>query len=63
MTLSTHDGAKVYTPVSLKLYDWWVLNISNSYAWHCDTNKYLIPHFKIISVIAIWILVLERDFI
>lgn len=46
MTLSTHDGAKVYTPVSLKLYDWWVLNISNSYAWHCDTNKYLIPHFK-----------------
>ena len=46
MTLSTHDGVKVYTPVSLKLYDWWVLNISNSYAWHCDTNKYLIPHFK-----------------
>lgn len=46
MTLSTHDGVKVYTPVSLKLYDWWVLNISNRYAWRCDTDKYLISHFR-----------------
>ncbi|WP_407357607.1 hypothetical protein [Proteus mirabilis] len=46
MTLDTHNGVKVYTPTALKLYDWWVLNISNRYAWRCDTDKYLLPHFK-----------------
>ncbi|HGT6877014.1 methyltransferase, partial [Escherichia coli] len=22
---NTDDGAKIYTPLTLKLYDWWVL--------------------------------------
>ncbi|AGG30275.1 class I SAM-dependent methyltransferase [Morganella morganii] len=46
MSLNTNDGSKVYTPLSLSLYDWWVLKISNNYAWHCNTDKFLIPHFK-----------------
>ncbi|MBG5929275.1 MULTISPECIES: class I SAM-dependent methyltransferase [Providencia] len=46
MSLNTNDGSKVYTPLSLALYDWWVLNISNNYAWHCNTDEFLIPHFK-----------------
>lgn len=46
MTLSTYNGAKVYTPISLKLYDWWVLKISNTHAWRCETDEFLIPHFQ-----------------
>lgn len=46
MSLNTNDGSKVYTPLSLALYDWWVLNISNNYAWRCNTDEFLIPHFK-----------------
>lgn len=45
MNKKTDDGAKVYTPFSLKLYDWWVLNISNRYAWKCSTEQHLLPHF------------------
>ncbi|EON7431628.1 methyltransferase, partial [Escherichia coli] len=26
---NTDDGAKIYTPLTLKLYDWWVLGVSN----------------------------------
>ncbi|PPE29837.1 methyltransferase, partial [Escherichia coli] len=25
MKKNTDDGAKIYTPLTLKLYDWWVL--------------------------------------
>ncbi|GDO95344.1 class I SAM-dependent methyltransferase [Escherichia coli] len=39
------DSAKVYTPFTLKLYDWWVLGISNHFAWQCDTTKHLLPHY------------------
>lgn len=46
MMNKTHDGIKVYTPLTLKLYDWWVLRISNQYAWKCSTERYLIPHFR-----------------
>ncbi|MDH3000013.1 SAM-dependent methyltransferase [Chelonobacter oris] len=46
MSLDTKNGIKVYTPLSLKLYDWWVLNLSNRYAWRCHTQKYLLPHFS-----------------
>lgn len=46
MTLNTYDGIKVYTPISLKLYDWWVLSISNNYAWRCNTEAHLLPHFR-----------------
>ncbi|HDG9776768.1 TPA: class I SAM-dependent methyltransferase [Raoultella planticola] len=45
MDRKTHDGAKVYTPLTLKLYDWWVLSVSNRFAWRCETDKYLLPHF------------------
>ncbi|WP_274370428.1 class I SAM-dependent methyltransferase [Morganella morganii] len=46
MELDTYNGIKAYTPLSLKLYDWWVLMLSNNYAWRCNTNKFLIPHFR-----------------
>lgn len=45
MSNNTNDGAKVYTPFTLKLYDWWVLSISNRFAWKCPTDKHLLPHF------------------
>ncbi|MEI9729107.1 class I SAM-dependent methyltransferase [Enterobacter hormaechei] len=45
MNIKTDEGAKVYTPLTLKLYDWWVLNFSNDFAWRCPTKKYLLPHF------------------
>lgn len=45
MKKNTDDGAKVYTPLTLKLYDWWVLGISNRFAWGCPTWEYLLPHF------------------
>lgn len=34
---STHAGQAVYSNFTLKLYDWWVLGISNSYLWCCPT--------------------------
>ncbi|SMB86226.1 Methylase involved in ubiquinone/menaquinone biosynthesis [Pasteurella testudinis DSM 23072] len=46
MALNTKDGTKIYTPLSLKLYDWWVLEISNRYAWRCNTHRFLLSHFK-----------------
>ncbi|HFK5734198.1 TPA: methyltransferase [Enterobacter sichuanensis] len=46
MNKKTRDGIKAYTPLSLKLYDWWVLQVSNRYAWQCDTKRHLIPHFR-----------------
>lgn len=44
--LNTAAGAAVYSPVVLKLYDWWVLGISNRFAWQCSTKKVLLPFFK-----------------
>lgn len=46
MHTDSSKGANVYTPLSLKLYDWWVLNISNSYAWRCKTDPALLNHFQ-----------------
>ncbi|EQA1622511.1 class I SAM-dependent methyltransferase [Enterobacter asburiae] len=45
MNNQTDNGTKVYTPLTLKLYDWWVLNISNQFAWKCPTGQFLLPHF------------------
>ncbi|EPI8973405.1 class I SAM-dependent methyltransferase [Escherichia albertii] len=39
------DSAKVYNPVTLKIYDWWVLSVSNRFAWRCETSKHLLPHY------------------
>ncbi|WP_336755292.1 class I SAM-dependent methyltransferase [Pantoea sp. USHLN298] len=46
MKSESQKGSQVYTPLSLKAYDWWVLNISNSYAWRCDTESVLLKHFQ-----------------
>ncbi|CAM3401555.1 MULTISPECIES: class I SAM-dependent methyltransferase [Yersinia] len=46
MNAKNAKGAQVYTPLSLKLYDWWVLNISNKYAWRCSTKDILLPHLQ-----------------
>lgn len=46
MHSDSQKGSQVYTPLSLKAYDWWVLNISNSYAWRCDTESVLLKHFQ-----------------
>ena len=42
---STERGAAVYTPLTLKLYDWWVLGVSNRFAWQCPTSTTLLPFF------------------
>ncbi len=42
----TDQGAAVYTPLILKLYDWWVLGFSNRYAWQCSTRAVLLPFFQ-----------------
>jgi SAM-dependent methyltransferase len=45
-SISTERGAAVYTPLTLKLYDWWVLGISNRFAWQCPTDAVLLPFFR-----------------
>jgi len=39
-------GARIYSHWTLKIYDFWVLGISNSYAWRCPTSSILLPFFK-----------------
>lgn len=46
MNTNSSEGAQVYTPLSLKIYDWWVLNISNNHAWRCSTKNILLPHLQ-----------------
>lgn len=41
-----HDSAKVYTPFTLRLYDFVVLWFSNRYAWRCSTTDVLLPFFQ-----------------
>lgn len=45
MSKSTKIGSQIYTPFTLKLYDWWVLKMSNHFAWKCPTHDVLVPHF------------------
>lgn len=45
MNGSTDKGARVYNPLTLRLYDWWVLSVSNQFAWKCPTEEHLVPHF------------------
>lgn len=42
----TSKGAAIYSPLVLKLYDAWVLGLSNSYAWRCPTRRVLLPFFE-----------------
>jgi SAM-dependent methyltransferase len=44
--LDTKAGASIYSPTILKLYDWWVLGVSNRLAWRCPTKAILLPFFK-----------------
>lgn len=46
MNFDTEKGAAIYSPLMLKLYDWWVLGISNRYAWRCSTDAVLLPFFR-----------------
>lgn len=45
MNSSSEAGAAVYSPLTLKLYDGWVLGISNRFAWQCPTREVLQPFF------------------
>lgn len=45
-TLDTSAGAAVYSPVTLKLYDFVVLNFSNRFTWKCSTDTVLLPFFQ-----------------
>ncbi|MFC4764719.1 class I SAM-dependent methyltransferase [Dyella koreensis] len=49
MSNDTGKGAGIYSPLVLKLYDWWVLGISNHYAWECPTRDVLLPFFRLHS--------------
>jgi ubiquinone/menaquinone biosynthesis C-methylase UbiE len=42
---SAHAGQAVYTDLVLKVYDIWVLGITNSYIWKCPTFK-ILKHFN-----------------
>ena len=44
--LDTAAGASIYSPAILRLYDWWVLGISNRLAWKCPTKTILLPFYK-----------------
>lgn len=39
-------GSVVYSSLVLKIYDWWVLGVSNRYAWCCPTRLVLLPFFQ-----------------
>ncbi|GLQ97215.1 class I SAM-dependent methyltransferase [Dyella mobilis] len=43
---NTQAGAAVYSPFALKVYDWWVLGVSNRWAWQCSTDKVLLPFYR-----------------
>lgn len=47
MEIGNEKGARIYNPFTLKIYDFWVLNISNKYAWHCHTDNILLQHFRV----------------
>lgn len=46
MQHTTEAGAAVYSPLTLALYDAWVLGISNRWAWQCRTRQVLLPFFR-----------------
>lgn len=40
------SSAAIYSPLTLALYDAWVLKISNDWAWQCPTRSVLLPFFQ-----------------
>lgn len=45
MEMDARSGAAVYNRATLLAYDFWVLGVSNRYAWHCPTAA-LLAHFE-----------------
>lgn len=45
-SLDTRAGAAVYSRFVLRLYDAWVLGVSNRYAWKCPTSRVLLPFYR-----------------
>ena len=41
-----HPSAFVYTTLTLRLYDFFVLNVTNSFAWRCPTHTTLLPFYQ-----------------
>ena len=39
-------STRIYTDLVLKMYNIWVLRISNKYAWRCPTKEVLLPFFR-----------------
>jgi ubiquinone/menaquinone biosynthesis C-methylase UbiE len=39
-------GASIYTPLMLKVYDSYVLGLSNTFVWECPTKQVLLPFFQ-----------------
>ncbi|AFI05800.1 hypothetical protein [Helicobacter cetorum] len=37
--MDTHQGQAIYNPWVLKIYDLWVLGISNRFFWRCETKR------------------------
>jgi SAM-dependent methyltransferase len=46
ISLDTQAGASVYSPLALKIYDLWVLGVSNRWAWQCPTGSVLLPFYR-----------------
>jgi SAM-dependent methyltransferase len=46
MATSRAAGSAIYSPLTLALYDAWVLGLSNRYAWRCSTRGTLLPFFR-----------------
>ncbi|MCZ4520379.1 class I SAM-dependent methyltransferase [Rhodococcus ruber] len=40
-TLSTRAGAAPYTKLVLRLYDLWVIRLSNNYGWRCNRDYFV----------------------
>lgn len=37
-TQESEGGYRIYTPLTLKVYDWWVLGLSNQFLWQCPSS-------------------------
>ncbi|CZR69177.1 uncharacterized protein PAC_19077 [Phialocephala subalpina] len=46
MAQDSAPGAAIYSSLVLLIYDFWVLFISNLYAWRCPTGTILVPFFN-----------------
>jgi ubiquinone/menaquinone biosynthesis C-methylase UbiE len=46
MAQDSAAGAAVYSRFTLFIYDFWVLGVSNLYAWRCPTSSVLVPFFN-----------------